>query len=155
MTVSLQPIVIDLEVIQGQFPIVLDISGIGSKGEKGDKGDKGDGSLTIICGEDLSGHTAISIGADGRAYKATSLDNKPIVGISLNAAIVDEPIEVKFTGQISHPGWSFIVDEVVSLNIVGQLTTSEDPMAQYTSVVGVANSPSSLVIAIQSKIKLA
>lgn len=164
MTITLSPIEVDISIVSGQFPLSLQLStvqildvkvaGVGSPGIKGDKGDKGDNTLIFIAGEDISGHTAVYLGVDSKAYKASPYSILPIIGITTAAASIDTECTVQYSGLLSHRGWAFSIGSLISINKFGQLVTIQEPDATVTSIVGIANSPSSIVIAIQPQISL-
>lgn len=159
MTITINPTMITANVV-GIFPLVVSVTPsiainpvIGGVGIKGDKGDRGD-AVFYTAGEALSGHCAVTIGSDGKIYQASALFYQPIAGITTMAADIDTSIEVKNSGAISMIGWNFALNSPVFVLANGQLSTTPDPMAQFSTVVGVSNSSTSMVVGIQPQIKL-
>lgn len=159
MTITLTPIDINAQ-IQGQFPINITLDGliqinpvIGGVGVKGDKGDSGN-SVTYTAGEDIGGHIAVFMSNELKVCPASPKYHLPILGITVAAAENGANVEVKSSGVISMNGWNFALNSPVFVLDNGTLSTTEDPLAVWSTVVGISNSPTSLVVNIQPQIKL-
>lgn len=162
MTITLAPIDINAQ-IQGQFPINVALSGtiqihpvIGGIGIKGDKGDKGDSANSEVytAGQAISGHMAVFISHDGMIYPASPEYHLPVLGITKGAVEIGASVEVQHSGLISMDGWNFALNMPVFVMSNGSLSTTQDPLAKYCSIVGISTSPTSLVVGIQPQIKL-
>lgn len=162
MIITLTPVDINAQ-IQGSFPISVAINkvvtispvigGIGIKGDKGDKGDSANSEL-YTAGQAISGHTAVFISHDGSIYPASPEYHLPILGITKGAVEIGASVEVQNSGVISMIGWNFSLNSPVFVLSNGSLSTTQDPLAKYCSIVGISTSPTSLVVGIQPQIKL-
>ncbi len=130
------------------------IGGIGTPGLQGPQGIAGTNFNSYIAGENLSGHTAVYIESDGKAYTASPLNYKPITGVTVGSASIGTNVDVQHTGVISMNGWNFALNSPIFVLMNGTLSTTEDTSAQYSTIVGISNSPTSLVVGIQPQIKL-
>jgi hypothetical protein len=148
MTITVTPTYITTE-IAGVFPLTVSIAGVGEKGAQGSN------QISIVAGENISGHSAIYVGTDNKAYIATPLAYHPILGITTGAVSLGGTINVQWSGILSMIGWNFIVDKPVFVLANGQLSTTQDPLATYSTVVGISNASNSLVVEMQPQIKLA
>lgn len=169
MTITITPVEITA-AIQGNFPIELAVNpsiqvtpiigGVGVKGDKGDAGTPGlQGSAgtnfsTYVAGENLSGHIAVYVNTDGKVYPMVNQLYLPIVGITIGAVSAGAYVDVQHTGAISMNGWGFIPQIPVFVRDNGTLSTTPSPNARYNTIVGIASSPNSMVIGIQSQIKI-
>ena len=130
-----------------ETPIILEIAAVGARGATG-------GNLWLVAGQDISGHSAVSVGADGKAYLAHCNAYQPIAGIAINAASIGANIEIQSSGVMTMNGWSFDIAKPVFVLENGQLSTTPSIGALYSTAVGVSNYLTSLVVAIQPQIKL-
>lgn len=81
----------------------------------------------LICGEDISIHSAIAIGIDGKAYKAnnTYSNNKPTIAISYNAGTTGDSIKLFNQSEIVEvTGAAFTIGKNIFLSDTGTLATS-------------------------------
>ena len=102
------------------------------------------------AGQNLSGHKVISAASDGKALYAdvNTVTTTAIIGISLNAALHNDTVNVQNSGTLQHSGWSFTPQEPVFVGLNGQLT--QTPLnAAYSAEIGVAISPDTILINIQ------
>ncbi len=111
-------------------------------------------NYTLVASEVISGHHAVL--ANG--YYATNdgtLLQALCVGISNNAADMGEDLDVRPDGMIMDMiGWSWTVGELIYLSTDGALTQSIPPAGSYHVVLGVALSPTSMLINIQNPVLL-
>lgn len=99
------------------------------------------------AGQNLSGHRVISAASDGKAIYAdvNTVTTSAIIGISLNAASLNDAVNIQTSGMLQHTGWSFTPQEPVFAGLNGQLTQTP-PNAAYSAEIGVALSTDTLII---------
>jgi Tfp pilus assembly protein PilV len=105
-------------------------------------------TLSLIAGENLSGHKAVCVKSDGKAYNADSSDitTKSVVGVTTQAAVLGDSIEIQTSGNLSNVGgWSFTTGNSVMVGSNGQLTQTDSGTA-YASMVGMAISADTIQI---------
>lgn len=95
----------------------------------------------------LSGQRVIAAGPDGKAVYADSADAtlaNCVVGVSVGAADADTIVRVQVSNEMVEPGWSWTPGAVY----VGTdgVPTQVVPTAGFSMVIGVATTPSTLVI---------
>jgi hypothetical protein len=76
------------------------------------------------AGEILSGHRAVRVGADGKAYYASSASPEQagfVVGVTVGAASMGAPVQVQAFGELTEPSWDWVPGPVW-LGADGQLT---------------------------------
>ena len=116
-------------------------------------GNKADKVTLAIASENISGHTVVSLGVSGTVQVCDSSAQVAVLGVSNNSAIVGGSIEIITNGLMTFAGWNFEADKPVFCNSTGQLTTTQ-PAVTYQTIVGVANSQTSLIINIQPQINI-
>lgn len=99
------------------------------------------------AGQNLSGHKVLSAAIDGKAIYAdvNTVTTSAIIGISLNAASLNDTVNIQTSGMLQHTGWSFTPQEPVFAGLNGQLTQTP-PNAAYSAEIGVALSTDTLII---------
>lgn len=127
------------------------------KGDKGDPGSPGEGGSTVlqrVAGTALGGHRVVrSTGANTVGYASVdgAGQGDDTLGITLGAAEADAPINVQRSGVISFNGWAWQALRPVFLGLDGMLT-QEEPQTGFYQVIGYAESPTSVVLNIESPI---
>jgi hypothetical protein len=102
----------------------------------------------------LSGHRMVTLAADGRLLYADhmNVDHAGVVlGLTLNAAAENDPIDVKTYGEVTHAGWSWTPNESIFLGANGALTQVA-PATGFSLVVGFALSATTMLINIEPPI---
>ena len=105
-------------------------------------------TLSLIAGENISGHKAVCVKTDGKAYYADSsnMTTKSVVGVTTQAAVLGDSIEIQTSGNLSNVGgWSFTTGGLVLVGSNGQLTQTDSGTA-YASMVGMAISTDTIQI---------
>lgn len=105
-------------------------------------------TTTMIAGDNLSGHRAVCVKSDGKAYYADSSEiaTKGVVGVTTHAATSGNSITVQTSGNLSNiGGWSFTTGNSVMVGSNGQLTQTDSGTA-YASLVGLAISTDTIQI---------
>jgi hypothetical protein len=102
---------------------------------------------TIVeAGENLGGHRAVRVGADGLAWLAGPDSTARLtIGITIGAAVAGADATIQVDGAIEEPGWSWADDEIVWLGAGGVLT-QVPPIAGVSFQVGVPMGPTKLRI---------
>lgn len=82
----------------------------------------------FVAGEVLNGHRFIYIN-NGKAYKAANNNydcyNK-VIGMTLNAALEDELVNVRQSGKVTQAGWGLVPNTLYYLGLDGLMTPYED-----------------------------
>jgi hypothetical protein len=151
-------VAIDLKGTAGmRGPRGFDGGGGGPKGDKGDKGDPGDSASPTTEQDDdlmgtaninLSGHRVVrSIGTDDLVDYADSSNVAhagTVIGITLNAANMGDVVNIRATGEIVEPSWSFAPGPVY-FDASGSLTQVR-PTSGFVQQVAVASSLTEIVV---------
>lgn len=114
------------------------------------------GPATVVAGEAISGHVPYVFGASGLAF-AASCDNPAhqfVAGLTISAAVANDPAQVQNEGVVSHAGWSFVSGAPVFLGLNGTLVQTLPVGAVFSKVVGVALTATTLNINLQPAIFL-
>ena len=114
-------------------------------------------TLTLTADESIQAYRAIRIKTTGKAVRASknSTTLARVVGISIQAAALDEDFLVQTEGTITNSGWSFTPGSLVYLgNTVGDLTEDISGFADTDAItlVGIAISATEIALNIGSSI---
>lgn len=121
------------------------------RGLKGDTGLSGAVTYVYPAGQAIGGHRMVVLDATGQAIYASSAiascANR-VLGMSINAASIGDPITVQKFGELVEPSWNWQLDKLVYLSVDGQLTqvTPTQPIDKFSLVVGFPISSTSLFI---------
>lgn len=147
-------------VVQARQPLARAVVTAGVQGPAGRPGETGDSVLRKPAARDMSGHRAVIFDGAGAADYASA--GSPahvgrVVGISLGAALQGAPIDVRTSGEITEPSWSWDVSKPVCLGLDGHLTQAPDATADavFTQVIGMPTSTTSLLVSPGQPITLA
>lgn len=105
--------------------------------------------VTLTAGADLSGHKVVRATGTDHVDYASSDDPAHIgsaIGVTYGAAAAGTPIAVVTSGPIVEPTWSWTPGPVF-LGINGALTQTA-PTSGFVQTVGVATSPTRLIVEI-------
>lgn len=97
-------------------------------------------TITAEAGQALSGHRAVCVKSDGKAYYADAniLDTKSVVGITTHAASNGESVVIQTDGELRNTGgWSFTTGDAIFVGSNGQIVQSDTGTA-YISSLGLA-----------------
>lgn len=131
---------------------LLEVAQQGLPGPQGLPGSAGAAYLTYAAGQVISGHRVIKT-SGGSAYYASSAapgDANLMLGISLNAALQGDPVNVQYSGEVTEPSWAWTPDQVVFCGVDGVLT--QTPPSGVQTIVAVASTPTKIVINIRQPI---
>lgn len=116
-----------------------------------------EGGNTIIRTADtpISGHRCVVDTGDGVVYLSLAdlSHGERILGITLNAAGVGDPLNIQYSGEVTNSGWSWIPDEPI-FPIENGLLSQTPPSTGFCVYIGFASSQTSIFINIQQAIYL-
>ena len=117
-------------------------------------------ALEGIAGDTLGGQRAVYLDSAGLYQYASNTvleDSLRTIGITLNAAAVDEVIAVQTFGQIEEPSWSWDLDLPIYLGANGILTQTPPvgPSALFQRILGFPLSSTSMFLSMREPIVLA
>jgi hypothetical protein len=107
------------------------------------------------AGQDLSGHRVVTTDSVGKIIYMSN-DNvshmNKFIGMTTQAALTGETINVRRYGTIDHSGWNFDVNKPVFLGLNGEITQTP-PIALYSLIIGFPETSTKLNISPQKPIK--
>ena len=145
-------------VIELNPPPALQLHLAVGQGPAGRPGTPGGSGAEYTAATPLGGHRAIALDATGQAvYASSDSAGLPlrVAGISLGAAAAGDPVTVQAAGLVEHAGWAFVPDQAVFVGLEGQLVQTLPPGALVAQVLGLALSPTRVLLALQPPIVLA
>jgi hypothetical protein len=104
--------------IETESTILIQQSAQGIPGQKGDPGEGGALTVNVDASENIGGHRAVT--SDG--YYADSVLLKQAIGISQNAVVLGESIDIQNSGVMEELSWNWIPNSEVFLSELGVLT---------------------------------
>lgn len=128
----------------------------GPPGRPGEPGQAGVSYVTFLASGAIGGHRAVRAMFARHAQYAHHNDvagASSILGITLHAAEAEAPINVAASGEIFEPSWAWVVDAPIFVGVAGVLTQTPPPTG-FLLVVGVATSPTSMLVSIKQPIIL-
>lgn len=131
--------------------------GAGLQGPPGPPGASGAAGATLYTAVvPVSGHTAIVLDSAGSCLPADASNpaHQIVSGITLQAAIAGDPVEVVSQGLVEHLGWTFTAGQSVFLGSAGALTQTLPGDAVFAKVLGVAITPTRIAVDFQPAIFL-
>jgi hypothetical protein len=112
------------------------------------------GLVQRIAGQALSGHRAVLIAVDNKAYYSNpDATARFTIGITTGAAALGATATIQLDGEIEEPSWSWSASEIVWLGASGALTQAV-PTTGYAFQVGIPMGPTRLRIEPQLIAKL-
>lgn len=124
----------------------------GRPGRDGAPGPAGSSVVTAQAAVAISGHIAAAYRADGRIEPA-SADNvhhvMRVAGITIGAVSEGDYVEVKRNETLEHAGWTWAPNEPIYLGLGGALVQELPPSAIVSQVLGVALTPTRILIDVQ------
>lgn len=121
-----------------------------SEADPGPPGPPGPGASitsTVIAGETLSGHRAVTVHLDGMAYYASNDDLGDAtrqVWLTLGAALTGTDVEIQPLGVITEPSWNW-TDDPVFLGVSGVLTQVPPTSPAFMIQLGQPTGPTTLM----------
>lgn len=114
--------------------------------------------LVRPAGEILGGHRIVYINSDGKAYYASNTilsDSVRALGITLNAAAVDDNVSIQSFGEVIETSWSWTMGSPIYLSSNGQLTqTPPVSPALFQRIIGFPLTTTSLFFSFREPIIL-
>lgn len=113
--------------------------------------------VSFTAGENITAKSLISLSADGKLYKASSLisDNKPCFGIAYNAGVIGETIQLYNNGEVIELDATFDTSKFVYFNNNNSLSTTYSYNSGYWyHRIGIALSINSFVVRIEEYKKM-
>lgn len=134
--------------------VIVSSSAQGPQGIQGIQGIPGFSSKYYTAAEDINGHCVVRVIAGEQIIKANC--NIPtdylVVGITDSAVSAGGVIEVFDKGPITHLGWTWAANLPIYLGMDGGIVQSLPPEALFMKVLGMAVSPTMIIIDIQPAI---
>lgn len=102
----------------------------------------------------LSGHRLVAYNASGNIVYADHMTEPDVIGISLNAATIGQPVSIALNNtEVEHAGWSWTPQQGVFLGANGAIV--QTPVTNgYSVKIGEAISATKIFLSIQPSIKL-
>jgi hypothetical protein len=139
-------------------PDVINVTFGAEQGPPGPPGADGGDSAVYVADGAVSGHVVVAETAPGTVVPA-SADSAAhalrVAGISTNAAANGGSVTVRRLRAVTHGGWAFTPDLPVYLGLSGALVQAVPVGALFIQVVGVALTPTSLLVAIHPPVFIA
>lgn len=136
--------------------VLLEVAKQGAPGPPGAPGQAGVSYVTFVASGPIGGHRAVRAMFARHAQYADHNDvagASSILGITLHAAEAKAPINVAASGEIVEPSWAWVVDAPIFVGVAGVLTQAP-PSTGFQLIVGVATSPTSMLVSIKQPIIL-
>lgn len=112
------------------------------------------GTITMLADGAISGHRLVKTTTSGKVGYASSIDlasANNILGMTLNAAADGDTLTVIQSGKVTEPSWTFTPDTHLFCGVDGTLTQTQ-PATGFSLVVGIALSPTELLLGIKQPI---
>jgi len=151
----------------GEMPGASDthVSVAAIQGPAGPPGPSGTGSgagspdLSLVAGQTLSGHRAVTMDATGRVVYANAsvpIHANRVLGLTTQAADLGAAVNVAAHREVVEPSWNWDVAKPVFLSFNGLLTqvTPSAPSSVFSLTVGFPTSPTSLFVNVGFPINL-
>lgn len=143
-------------VISDDSITLVEVAIQGMPGAQGIPGPAGVSYLTYVASGALGGHRVVRTAFTGGVRYADNtsvLGAFAIVGITLGAAANGASVNVASSGEIVEPSWAWAEALPIFLSANGGLTQTP-PTTGFQLVVGVATSPTSMLVGIKTPIIL-
>lgn len=125
-------------------------------GPAGPPGQPGASYLAYVADGALGGRRVVRATAAGKVGYVDPSDSAQAhaaIGLTMGAAADGAPINVQFLGEMSEPGWDWVVNQPIFAGANG-IPTQTPPATGFQAAIGVATSATSMVIQIKSPIVL-
>ncbi len=143
-------------VVQSSETQVVAVGQQGPAGAAGPIGPAGGSAMTVTAGAALGGHRIVYLDAAEKAqYASNQTASHALItlGMTLGAAVLDDPVAVQRTGEITEPSWSWTLEQPVYLGTNGQLTqTPPASPALFQRVVGFPTATTKLFLALREPV---
>ncbi|MGL5074346.1 MAG: hypothetical protein ACRDBG_00700 [Waterburya sp.] len=138
-------------IVEGEEIVISYIAEQGAPGSVSGGGN----SVEHIAAIALSGNRAVYVESDGLRYADSSLPLTAVncIGLTKNATSAGSLSIVQIQDLITEPSWNWIPGKKVYLSTLGNLT-QVPPLTGVQVQIGIAKSPTSLIVEIQPGITL-
>lgn len=111
-------------------------------------------TLDAIAGAVLSGHRLVSYDATARMVYADSTTAENVIGLSLNAATVNDAVTIALSeSEITQAGWSFTPGSALFLGANGNISQTA-PTSGFSVRIGEAITANRIFLRIEPPMKL-
>lgn len=120
----------------------------GPQGPAGPTGPSGGAGFDRVADVTLGGHRCVrATSASGVDYAdpGTPAHRDSVLGITANAAVAGDPVDVIVSGPMSDGSWAWTPGQPIYAGPSGALTQTP-PVAGWLRVLGFASSPTSIVV---------
>jgi len=96
-----------------------------ANGGQGPQGIPGESitSIPMVAGSVLNGHTVVIANNVGKVINPTILaDTDLVIGITTSSAVLDDTVDVQFTGTLAEPSWNWTLGLPIFVGLNGALT---------------------------------
>lgn len=134
---------------------ILEIGVQGPPGAQGLPGPAGT-ARTLVAAQAISGHTVVALNAAGKAIPASANIAEHafnVMGMTMNAAAIDDLLTVIDTGPVEELGWAWTVNAPVFLGLGGAITQNPTP-GVFAKPVGIALTPTKIAFQLQPAVFL-
>ena len=163
--VAAETLVIDVVTTSSQDVVAVDVVDLavvtmGQQGPSGPAGPAGGATYTYPAGTGaISGHRVVTLDSGHNAIYAsndTLAHANKLLGVTLNAALASDPVNVQRLGELTEPSWNWTPDLPVYLGKNGHLTQTPPSAADsvFSVVVGFPVTSTTLFVSIGNPIIL-
>jgi len=128
----------------------------GPQGPQGNIGPAGGVALTVTAGAALGGHRIVHLDSSEKAQYAgnqTAAHALVMLGMTLGAAVLNDPVNVQSFGEVIEPSWSWTLNQPVYLDTNGLLTqTTPVAPALFQRIVGFPTAATKLFLSFREPI---
>lgn len=145
---NVELLVVETEVVSLDFPSV------GPQGAQGIRGDGGYWEYTAPVGFTVGGGRVLSLDNTGNLIYADNTINttaETLIGISVNSAIPGDIVRIVYNGEADDSGWTWLPGKQLYVGINGVITQTP-PTSGYVMPIGIARSPTKIVVQIRTPI---
>lgn len=131
------------------------LAGVGSSGPAGPIGPAGENTITYPAGEIIgSPRVVMMVGGELFLFDPTIEANaERFIGVSINAAIIGDPVTAVFAGDLASPG-AFIADAIYYAGPNGTLT-STIPTSGVLVKIGIASTTGNIIVEMSDPVIIA
>lgn len=148
-----------LAVVEDTSVQVVSVGEQGPAGAQGATGPSGGATFTVTAGAAIGGHRIIHLDAAEKAQYASNQNAAhalTALGMTLGAAILNDPVDVQRTGEVTEPSWAWTLDQPVYLADNGLMTqTTPVSPALFQRIVGFPTAATKLFLSFREPIFLA
>lgn len=146
-----------IQVIERAAPAVVELVTRGPQGQNGADGSGVNVDHPLTADQTLSGHRVVRLVSSSRVDVADSsdpADARQVLGITLNAAVADDPVTVRQAGAIDDPSFTFTPGLPIYFTALGVLTHTL-PTTGFIQQVAIAASATQILVQLGPAIVLA